>query len=108
MRALPPVGFEEERSQLLLLGTERARSQVAWGDSRLQRMDDVVDLDEILLRGLADIVRVRLHILETVEVEPRQIGSRLPFGDELGHGVGNAGSVGHPHRLGDEESVDLT
>ena len=57
VRALPAGGFEEERTELLLLPAERARAQVAGGDPWLQGVDDVVDLDEVLLRGFADVVR---------------------------------------------------
>ena len=70
-------------------------------------MDDVVDFDEVLLRGLADVLGCRQRVLEAVEVDAGQVGVRASEGDEFGHGLRDAGTMGDPDRLGDEEPVDL-
>ena len=73
VRPLPAVGLQEHRAELALPRVERADAQVARQSRRLQRVQDVVDLDEVLRRGLADVVRGELHVLEAVHVAAVQV-----------------------------------
>ena len=69
-RSQPPPS-RKNGAELLLPGVERADPQVARGLPGLQRVQDVVDLDEVLLGGLADVVRGELDVLEAVHVAAR-------------------------------------
>jgi hypothetical protein len=48
VRALPAAAFEEVRAELLLTGIEGAHAERPGLLHRLERMEDVVRLDELL------------------------------------------------------------
>ena len=57
VRAFPAGALEEDRTELLLTRVERADPQVPWRLLGLQRVQHVVDLDEVLRRRLRDVLR---------------------------------------------------
>ena len=74
---------------------------------RLQRVQHVVDLDEVLRGGLLDVVRGALELLEAVHVAAVQVVLGPAVDQQLGDGLGDAGGVGHPDGLGDPEAGDV-
>ncbi len=115
VRTFPAGGFEELRAERLLAGVERRgaqRAQRGRGTGvarlhRLQRMEDVVDLDEVLLVLGLDVGRSELVGLEPVQVAGVQVDARVAVDHPLGHRLGHAGRVGDPDRLGGPEAVEL-
>ena len=55
MRSFPGPGLEEIRAELPLAGMEGAYAQIARRKARLERVQDVVDFDEVLGCGLGDV-----------------------------------------------------
>ncbi len=70
-------------------------------------MQDVVDLDEVLLRRLADVAGVELHLFESVHIAAVQRDLGTAVDQQLSHRAGHAGGVRHPHRFGDPEAGDV-
>ena len=68
MRTLPATALQEHRAKLLLPHVEGTDPQITWRQSGLERMQDVVDLNEILLRRLADVLRRELNLFEAVHI----------------------------------------
>ena len=104
---LPTRGLEEHRPEFLLPRVERADAQIAGRFLGLQRMQDVVDLDEVLLRRLADVAGVELHLFEPVHVAAVQRDLGPAVDQHLCHRAGHACGVRHPHRFGDPEAGDV-
>ena len=78
------------------------------GARRLERVQDVVDLDEVLAVAGQDVLRGQLVRLEAVEVALVQVEGRAETVDEpLGHRPADARRVGDPHRFGDPEALDV-
>ncbi|TLS29066.1 hypothetical protein PpBr36_02013 [Pyricularia pennisetigena] len=109
VRALPAPRLEEVGAQVLRLpGEEGADAEVARRRPRLQRVDDVVDLDKGRRAGLGHVLARELHVVEPCDVAVgEQVDVRLARGQELGHGARDAGRVRDPDGLGDEEAVEV-
>jgi hypothetical protein len=107
VRSLPATGLEEDRAELLLACVEGADPQIARGQPRLQGVRDVVDVGEVLLRGLAHVLRRELDVLEAVHIAAMQVDIRAPVDEKLSHRPGHGGGVGDPDRLGDPEPLDV-
>ncbi|TKW52638.1 hypothetical protein CTA1_11786 [Colletotrichum tanaceti] len=107
LRTLPAAGLEEVGAEVPLAGVEGADAEVARGLARLEGVQDVVDLDEVLGRDLADVVGGEVDLLEARNVALGQVDVGLAGGEELGDGAGDAGRVGDPDGLGDEEAVEV-
>ena len=107
VRPLPAVGLQEHPAQLLLARVERRGAQRPGVLHRLQRMQDVVDLDEVLAVLVSDVARGQLVPLEPVDVARMQVERRrVPVDDPFRHRPGHAGGVGDPDRLGRPEPVE--
>jgi hypothetical protein len=98
------VRLQEERTQFPLPRMEGTEPQVTRRCLGLQRMQHVVDLDEVLLGRLADVGRGRLDLVEPVHVAAVQRDRAATVHQQLRHGTGDTGGVSHPHRLGDPEA----
>ena len=107
VRALPPSGFQEEATQLLVAGVERANAQVPRRELWLQWVQDVVDFHEVLLGRFADVFGGQLDLFESVDVAVPKVDLRLAGGQEFGDGTGDAGGVGDPDGFGDEEAIEF-
>jgi hypothetical protein len=91
MRPLPAAAFQEHRAKLLLPYVKRTDPQITWRQSRLERMQDVVDLDEVLLGCLADVGRRELDLFESVHIPAVEIGVAAPVDQQLARGACNTG-----------------
>ncbi len=105
---LPAGGLQEEGAEFLLAGVEGAGAQGPGRAGRLEGMEDVVDLDEVLAVAGQDVLRGELVRLEAVHVTLVQIeGRAVTVHEPFGHRAGYARGVGDPYRLGDPEAHDL-
>src|ERR1700682_4661737 len=107
MRSFPAAAFQEHRAELLLPDVKRTAPQITWRQSSLERMQDVVDLDEVLLGCLADVVRRELDLFETVHIAAVQVGVAAPVDQQLRDGACNTGRMRHPHGFGYPEPRDV-
>ena len=107
VRAFPPAAFEEHGTELMLPRIEGADPNVTRGQPRLRGMQHVVDLDEVLLRGFADVRGIELEILEAVDVASVQLDLGSSVDQQLCDGPADSGRVRHPHGLGDPEALDV-
>ncbi len=86
---------------------ERAGAQRPGRLHRLQRMDDVVDLDEVLPAALLDERGRELGLLEPVELAFVQVDPGVPVHQHLGQRPRHPGRVRHPDGLGQPEPVEV-
>ena len=107
LRSFPSGVIEEDGAELLLADVEGADADVARGGPRLQRVQHVVDLHEVLRGRLFHVARRALEVGEAVHVAAVQVVLRPAVDQELGDGLGDARGVGHPDGLGDPEARDL-
>ncbi len=70
-------------------------------------MPDIVDLNKVLLRRLADVVRLQLYLFEACDVEFPKVGFGAAGDQQFRHGLGHPRRMGNPDRLGQEESAQL-
>ncbi len=104
VRPLPAARLEADRTELLLTDVERGRPQRPEHLGRLQRVQDVVDLDEAPDTALLHELGRELHVLEAVQVALVHIGAGASLDHPLGHRTRDAGAVRHPHGLRDPEA----
>ena len=107
MRTLPTAALQEHRAKLLLPYVKGTDPQITRRQSGLERMQDVVDLDEVLLGRLADVVRCELNLFEAVHIAVVQVGVAASVDQQLRGGTCDTGRVGDPHGLGDPEPCDV-
>ena len=106
LRTLPPVGLQEDRAECLLSRVERRGAQRPGVLHRLERVQDVVDLDEVLAVLGLDVRRGQLVRLEPVDVARVQVEPRTcPSTSHSAIARATPAGVGHPDRLGDPEPV---
>ncbi|KAI6774584.1 hypothetical protein HG531_001433 [Fusarium graminearum] len=89
VRALPATSLEEKGAKLLLTLMEGADAEVSRGLLRLKRVEDVVDLDELLGTSLNHI----------------NLGSAC--GKKFGHGAADTSRLCNPDSLGDIEVIEV-
>ena len=107
VRPLPAVALEEERTELLLALVERRRPERSRVLHRLERMDDVVDLDVVLDTPVVDVRRRQLVGLESVDVALVEVRWRAAIHQPFGHRLADAAGVGDPDGLGQPEALDV-
>ena len=105
-RSQPDASRKSAPSSCCLL-VERTRAHRPRTFHGLQRMQHVVDLDEVLAAAFQHVVRRQLHLLEPVEVARVQVQLGLPVDDPLGHRPRHPGGVRDPHRLRDPEPLEV-
>jgi hypothetical protein len=107
VRPFPPTALQEVRPELAFALVERRGPQRPRLLHRLERMDDVVDLDVVLDAPVMDERRRQLMRFEAVDVAFMQVGRGAAVDEPLGHRATDAQGMGHPYGLGDPEAADV-